>query len=58
MKPHIKVIKKALMFPVFILVLRPLIIRNYKLRRLGLLPDEWYWADSIACKYGYFIKYD
>jgi len=50
-----KPIKKVLMFPVFYLVLRPLISRNYRLRREGNLPDEWYWADVLAIRYGYAI---
>ena len=48
--------KKLLMFPVFHLLLKPLIKRNYKLRKAGLAPDEWYWADALAVRYGYFVK--
>ena len=36
-------------------VLKPLIKRNYRLRRAGLLPDEWYWAARIAAKMGYYV---
>lgn len=27
--------------------LRQLIITNYIFRALGILPDEWYWADAL-----------
>lgn len=40
-------------FP-YILVLRPLIKRNYRLRELGELPDKWYWADELSVKFGFF----
>lgn len=48
-------IYKALMFPVFHLLLKPLILINYKQRKAGLKPDEWYWADQLAVKFGYFV---
>ena len=47
-------LKRILMWPIFILVLNPLISRNYKLREKGLLPDEWYWADKLATKYNFY----
>jgi len=53
---------KILMFFPFHLVLKPLIKRNYKNRALSALngdgkyPDEWYWADEVACCYGYFVN--
>ena len=37
------------------LILKPLIKRNYTLRAKGLLPDEWYWADTIAYRWGHTI---
>lgn len=37
-----------------ILILRPLVARNYRLRAAGRLPDEWYWADELMCKWGMF----
>lgn len=37
------------------LVLAPLIRRNLGLRVAALLPDEWYWADMVACRWGYFV---
>lgn len=40
---------------IFFMVLRPLIKRNYKLRELGLKSDEWYWADKLAMRWGYFV---
>ena len=33
------------------LILLPLIRRNYRLRKEGKLPDEWYWADRLVCKW-------
>jgi len=48
-------IKRILLWPVFILILRPLIKRNYRLRTEGKLPDEWYWADTLAVNYGFFV---
>jgi len=49
-------IYRILMFLPFHLILKPLIKRNYRLRMEGKLPDEWYWADKIAVKFGYFVK--
>jgi len=39
----------------FILALKPLILRNYKLRQQGLLNDEWYWFDLLATEWGFFV---
>lgn len=39
---------------VFLLILRPLTIRNYRLRAKGKRPDEWYWADVKAMQWGFF----
>ena len=50
------------MFIFFHLCLKFLIKRNYRLRRESALngdnkyPDEWYWADLLAVKHGYFVK--
>ena len=33
------------------LILRPLVVRNYRLRCEGVLPDEWYWADKLLMKW-------
>jgi len=33
-------------------LLLPLIQENYKARELGVLPDEWYWADKLAIEWG------
>lgn len=41
----------------FHLVLKPLIKRNYRLRKLGKLPDEWYWADNLAISCGFIGAY-
>lgn len=38
------------------LILYPLIYRNYQLRGLGKLPDEWYWADTLLAKWGYLYE--
>lgn len=62
---------KILFFPIFHIVLKPLILRNYLLREISAIsrslgiapqtpngkdyPDEWYWADTLAAKYGYFV---
>ncbi len=43
------------MIPCFILKL--LIKRNYRLRELGRLPDEWYWADIELMHRGKFMNY-
>lgn len=40
---------------IFLLVLKPLILRDYRLRALGVRPDRWYWADSLALKWGHFV---
>lgn len=53
---------RVVMFPVFHLLLKPMIKRNYKARKEsatngdGKYQDEWYWADKIAAKYGYFVE--
>jgi len=57
---------------IFHLFLKKLIKKNYKNRRLTqrhlhqgwklltsdkkLHLDEWYWADSLACKWGYYVN--
>lgn len=38
-------------------ILAPLIRRNYALREAGKRPDEWYWADLLAVRWGY-CSYD
>lgn len=40
---------------IFHLYLKPLIKRNYRLRKMGVLPDEWYWADRLAAEWGYYV---
>ena len=55
-------IARVFMFPVFHLILKPLIKRNYRLRAQSAMngdgkhPDKWYWADSLAVEYGYFVR--
>jgi len=41
---------------IFILILAPLIRRNYKLREQKKLPDKWYWADKIAIGWGFWVE--
>ena len=36
-------------------ILKPLIEDNYEKRRLGLIPDEWFWADFIAISWGFYV---
>lgn len=40
---------------VFHAVLKPLIRRNYHARAAGALPDQWYWADDLAMRWGYYL---
>ncbi len=35
-------------------LLRPMILENYELRALGLMPDEWFWADELAISWGFW----
>ncbi len=39
------------------LILRPLTMRNYRLRYWGELPDEWYWADALMVKWELWDMY-
>jgi len=49
---------------IFEKILKPRILNNYALRfesainKDGKYPDEWYWADKLAYKWGYSVKYD
>ena len=58
---YLNMIMRIIMFPVFHLILKPLIRRNYRLRELsaisgdGKYPDEWYWADLLAMNFGYHV---
>lgn len=38
--------------------LLPLIHANYWLRAKHVLPDRWFWADRLACAWGYFTHGD
>jgi hypothetical protein len=35
--------------------LRPLIKENYRKRLAGEIPDEWFWADKLALRWGMFV---
>lgn len=39
---------------IYLLILRPIILRDYRLREKGKRPDRMHWADSIACRWGYY----
>lgn len=39
-------------------ILKPLIFQNAKRRYHGLCPDEWYWADLLATKWGHYAEFD
>jgi len=43
---------------IYKIMLKPLILRNYRMRRAGLLPDEWYWADRKALDWGYATDFN
>ena len=38
------------------LFLYPLTYENYRLRELGKLPDEWFWADVLLTKWGFLSR--
>ena len=46
---------------IFEKILKPRILNNYALRKHSALnrdgkhPDVWYWADKLACKWGYYV---
>lgn len=40
---------------IFALLLRPLILRDYRLRTEGKRPDKWHWADRLAVSWGKFV---
>lgn len=48
--------KKILVFIAFHLFLKYLIKDNYKLRKKGILPDEWHWADKLSSNYGFYVS--
>ena len=51
---HISTSMKTLAYWIF---LRPLILRNYAKRMRGEAPDAWFWADRLACDWGFFTKW-
>ena len=66
------IVMRILMYPVFHLWLKRLIKQNYRMRAIsaicreyGVAPctpdgidykDEWYWADYMSSKYGYYVE--
>lgn len=36
--------------------LRPLITENYRARIVGEIPDEWFWADALALRWGMTVE--
>ena len=54
MKPIRLTLRTVIAAPVAAL-LWPLVARNYRLRRRGLLPDKWYWADRLMFDMGWVV---
>jgi len=52
----IEAMARAMQSVLFVAVLRPLILRNYRLRSQGLISDRWYWADEVAMSWGKFVQ--
>ena len=38
------------------LALWPLVAWNYRQRRFGRMPDEWYWPDALLYRHGWIIR--
>jgi len=49
----IRVMKLAALF----YIMEPLIARDFRLRVAGKRPDEWYWADLLAWRWGVIPEY-
>lgn len=65
---------KAVLYPVFYFWLKWLIENNYRMRVISAIcreagippctpdgidyPDEWFWADKLCSRYGYFVSYN
>lgn len=43
---------------IFRFILVPLIRRDQQLRIAGVRPDEWYWADILALRWGFLDHED
>lgn len=41
---------------IIFIILIPLTEVNYCLRRKGILPDKWFWADELMLEWGYNYK--
>lgn len=39
----------------FHLILRPMILWDYRQREKGCRPDRIHWADRLAMSWGYFV---
>lgn len=48
---------RSFLFLPIALGLWPLVAHNLWLRRLGILPDEWYWADRLLYRNGYVVEW-
>lgn len=52
-KSSVGPVRRAFRYMVAMRILRPLIKRDYRLRAAGFRPDRWYWADTLACSWGF-----
>lgn len=48
--------KKFITYPLYKLILEPLIKKNYHKRKEGKLPDKWHWADELGVRFGHFTS--
>ena len=46
---------RAVVFLPVALFLWPLVSYNYYQRRIGNLPDQWYWADEMLFVNGWYV---
>lgn len=37
-------------------ILWPIVVYDYRQRRLGYRPDEWHWADRLLLRLGYAVE--
>lgn len=55
LRPHHKWRIASLFWLPYAVILWPLVAWNLRERRLGYLPDQWYWADLKLWAIGYYI---